>query len=364
MRAASTMRAIPVALIASGVLTSCDASPTGPTSDRKPGNPVISGVQIVGPGAVPPGGTVKFTLVVTLSDRTTRDVTKEANWTSADGQVVSIAAPGELTGRERGTVMIEARFEGHRARKELYILPTGTYRLAGHVNDRADSQVPLAGARIEVTTGAGAGLVATTNPEGVFSLYGVAGDTTLRVTKPGYSEVTQTITVGAHQWINIALPFLGKYPDLSGTYTLTIAAASECGIGLGERKLPQDVRVRSYTAIVQQDGPSLWVALDGPTFRPEYPQGFYGSVQSAGVTFQMKNPDDGQGIAERLSTSKVLMIEGNVVAASDATTRIAGMLSGEFRLLETPSWKPIAWCSSTSHQFVLSRSYTNWPSTD
>jgi len=347
------VRAVSIALAAAGFLMSCDGSPTGPTSGTKPGDHVISGIQIVGPREVAPGETVQLQLFATMSDRTTRDVTNEANWTSGDRQVASIAAPGRVAGRDRGSAMIEARFDGGRSHMEVFVLPAGTFRLYGHLNERRSRDKPLTGARVEVTTGAGAGLFTTADSKGVFYLYGVSGETSLRITMEGYSQATHTINVVDHQWITIEVPFLGINPDLSGTYTLTITAASDCGIGLGEAKLPEEVRVRSYTATVQQDGSTLWVTLSGLGISSA--QGFYGRVEPAGAAFLLTNPDDGQPIGERLTTSRALLIEGSAVVAAGPEARLTGTLSGELRLFETPSWKPIAWCSSTNHEFVLSR---------
>ena len=42
--------------------------------------------------------------------------------------------------------------------------------------------------------------------------------------------------VVGHQKLDVDLPLLAPRPDVSGSYTLTLAAAEECGIGLGEAK--------------------------------------------------------------------------------------------------------------------------------
>ena len=88
------MKTISIALIAAGCLTACQRSPIGPGSSA----PVISGVQIGGRREVPPGQTVQISLIATLTDGTTRDVTNEANWTAGDSHVASIAAPGLING--------------------------------------------------------------------------------------------------------------------------------------------------------------------------------------------------------------------------------------------------------------------------
>ena len=356
-RGPAAIRVILVGLWAAAFLISCDASPTAPTGRVRSGDPVVSGVQIIGPREVPPGLAVQLILAATFSDGTTRDVTTEANWTSADGQIASIAGPGYITGGGRGTAMIEARFGGHQARREMHVVPAGTFALKGRVNHRASRDVPITGARIEVTSGTGTGLVSITNSEGFFSLFGVSGSTTLRVTRDGYSPVTHTVVAADHQSITIELSLSDGHADVSGVYTLTIAAATECGVGVGEANLPDEIRVRAYAATVQQRGANLWVDVSGPGFSTEFPQGFGGVLEAGGAMFWVRNADDGQPITERLSTSRVLGTEGRVVATINPAGRIEGALSGELRLFDTATgpWKSIAWCSSSSHRFVLSR---------
>ena len=135
-----------------------------------------------------------------------------------DDQVASMAGPGRVTGRERGAVRIESVLGDNGPGGKCWYPPAGTYptlRAPERVLRYRD--IPLAGARVEVTTGAGLGLSATTDREGIFYLYGVAGDTTLRVAKDGYSTATKTFTVADHQSITVELAYLGKYLDLSGT---------------------------------------------------------------------------------------------------------------------------------------------------
>ena len=216
--------------------------------------------------------------------------------------------------------------------------------------------MPVHGALIEIATGTRAGLVATTNAEGEFSLYGVSGQTTVRATKDGYAPLTRLVDVTGHQTITLELPVSGGRADISGIYTLTITAASECGVGTGAAHLPEDVRLRSYIAAVQQTGPTLWVTLSGPGVPAEFHQGFYGVAQPGGALFGIRNPDDGQPIFERLFGSTIFTFEGSAVVAVGPGERFGGTLSGELRVAEIgPPWRPLAWCSSTRHQFVLSR---------
>jgi hypothetical protein len=59
----------------------------------------------------------------------------------------------------------------------------------------------------EILTGGGAGLSATTAQDGRYRLYGVAGDTAIRVIEDGYEPRLETITVTEHQTRNFELRF-------------------------------------------------------------------------------------------------------------------------------------------------------------
>ena len=155
---------------------------------------------------------------------------------------------------------------------------------------------------------------------------------------------------------NIALPLSAPRADLLGIYTLTITAASDCLVGIGDQHVIQEARVHSYKATLQQRGPAVEVRLSGETL-PEGRYGFDGRVEPGRVVFDLRWLDgDLPYVVEQLPTSSTLVWEGIVIATASAT-RLAGTLSGTFQTFETwnISAEPIAWCSSASHRFVLSR---------
>ena len=235
------------------------------------------------------------------------------------------------------------------------VLPAGKYRLVGRVSEADFPEQRLSGARVEVTTGVEVPLNTLTDGSGTYRLYGVSGETGLRVTRDGYQPAARTVVVANHQSYNIELPLLQPRANVAGTYTLTIAAASHCGVGLGEGNVPEEARIRSYTARVQQDGPNgsgLELMLSGPALSAE--SYFSGRLNPAGVEFELKGWE-GEGIIEPLPPSRVLEIGGMALAAV-SPTRLAGTLTGTFQVFEgSYGGARIARCSSTSHQFVLSR---------
>ena len=145
--------------------------------------------------------------------------------------------------------------------------------------------------------------------------------------------------------------------DVSGTYTLTIAAADGCGVGLGEGHLPEEARVRIYEADVQRAGAHLIIWVGGSTVTYGT---LLGKVEPEHVIFDLAWYDDGGGrepsIIERLPTSGFLAVRGIVIAA-DSANRLAGALRGDLSTFATDNtWRhPIAWCSSDGHRFALTR---------
>ena len=231
--------------------------------------------------------------------------------------------------------------------------PTG-YRVSGHVS--SDSGLAVPGARVEVMEGRATGLVQETNSSGWYEFSGLSGYTQFRVTKEAYQPQS------ADAWVygDSVLDFkLTRGDDFSGTYTLTITAADECRVGLGEGRLPEEARVRRYTATVTQRGPELDVLLTGAKFGTRFDQGdrFRGRVEPGRVVFDLIWADeDAPWLIEQLPDSTSLVVHGTVVA-TDTRGRLAGVLEGYLQVFDIDFrfGTTIAWCHSRSHQFVFSR---------
>jgi hypothetical protein len=349
------------------LLTACDKSPTGPASTTAPRvEPTIMSVKpsMGGPALLQVGETARYTVTAFMSDRSERDVTNDAQWSGSEA--VSISGPGLVTGRAPGVAELTAVVGGQRVPGRVTVLPAGTYRLEGNVHETDDGYPweGVAGARIDVTTGTGAGLSTITNAWGAYRFDGVAGETTLRLTRDGYQSVELKFGVVSHRTYDIELPLLAPRANVSGTYNLTITAADHCGVGLGQGQVPEDARVRHYQAEVQQDGPTLRVTLSGATFFgwsvvSGKHTGVSGKVVPGGVQFYFPWADGNEQpwMGEKLATSKFLLVSGNVVATG-SVNRFAGALDGQFWVYGSENifaGPAIAWCHSTSHQFVLSR---------
>ena len=348
-----------VTVFALAAVTACDRSPSkpGPLDDLPP---FTANIELLGPQVIAPGETAQLRLLAELSDRSTRDVTNEASWRLDSRQAVSISTPGFITGLQPGEARVTGVFDGRQRSTDVLVLPAGTYRLTGIVTDADIPSEVVAGARVEVTTGIGAGISAETDVSGHYRLYGLSGETGLRLTKNGYEPAARTVVVADHHAVhNLRLSPVATRVRVSGNYTLTITAADECGVGLGEGRLPEEAaRPGTYGAAVQQTGSQLEIKVSSPTTLYGV---FYGKVEPGRVLFDLAWYDDSgspdPSIIEQLPSSNFLAARGKATTTGSAD-RLTGTLDGDLWIFATADqWgrREIASCSSKSHQFVLSR---------
>ena len=364
----------------------CNKSPTSPStalpSNSGPSDGLTTTrIDIAVPQSLPPGESAQLTAIAFFSDESTRDITNEAQWKSGDTSVLSISNTGLATAHRTGNIFVRAAFNGKESsQREILVLPAGTYKVGGFVRD---DEVPVPGARVEVTAGPAAGL-STVTPQslgsGAYTLLGVSGDTEFRITKDGYHPLARTVRVTSHQQINFDLTPAIQRADLSGTYRLTISAAADCS----GRPLPEDVSSLRYTAVVAQDLARLTVTLAGANFasddRRTY-NGFQGAIEPSRIWFQLRGadfleedplndslPDPNApfpDVSVQLAPSTFLFV-GGLALGSSSPAGFSGTLNGtietarwvgtgEPRGAIPSNWQRLAACRSTGHEFVLSR---------
>jgi hypothetical protein len=298
-----------------------------------------------------------------MTDGTFRDVTNEASWQSSNFNYLSVAGPGLMTAHQRGTVSIGATYQDTVGWQDVVVMPHGTYALFGHVIESRDPFVPVINAELAVTSGPASGQIVTTNEfNGGYRLFGLAGPTTIRVSKDGYRTNEQTVRVEGHQILDIDLSLARPRVDVSGTYTLTLTAADDCAVGLGEGHLPEEARVRRYTAVVTQAGPALSVELSGFTPDSSSDNGFKGRVEPERLVFDLNwAPWDLERprIAEILTTGEVLDVSGTATTTV-STNGSVGTLAGYLAVFPvgvspTAGVEAVAYCYSTAHRFVFTR---------
>jgi hypothetical protein len=341
------------------LFVACDKSPAGPTPQTQAGPPTILSLVITGPDSVPPGTTAQYSAIALQSDQSSRNVTNEVAWRTADSSVLTISSTSGLaSAHDRGETSVTASLgERSAVKTPVIVVPPGTFRLAGLVRE---SSVPVFGARVEVTSGTGQGLATTT--AGTYRLYGVAGDVEILVTGDGYLEQRKRLQVANHlATLDFDLQLSGPRAEVGGTYRLRVTAAPECGA-----MLPPEARTRTFTAVVRQEGPRLTVVLEGSRFfvdRSRTFNRFFGTAERNRVTFYISGPQDfyyssyGPDVVEQLTDTTLYTISGSV-SATVSSAGVSGTLDGLVEAVQGNQpgrLQRIASCRSTGHQFVLSR---------
>jgi hypothetical protein len=314
---------------------------------------MFSRLEIVGPSSVAPGEEVQFTAIGHTSSGTTEDVTQRANWQSSRTSVFTVTS-GRVRGVGVGEAVLRALFSAA-ASREIVIVPTGTFRVAGQVIEGDSPSTPVVGASVVAS-----GISATTAFDGRYRLYGVSGPAQIRAEKAGYQPVTQTVSVNDHSSVNFVLPLSAPRLHVSGGYTLTFTAAADC-----RERLPEEAWVRRYAAIVHQQGPLLRVTLSGATFVRSGTLGdsFSGRVEPSRVVFTL-NGFFSYGsygyygdVTEEIGPSSYYTIGGTATAAGTSDL-LEGPLNGAVAMLNTDPRRfprPTIECRSQQHRFRLSR---------
>lgn len=312
-------------------LVSCNKSPTSPPPAVPAPSPVtIVALRLLAPSEIAPGESVQLTANAIKSDGSVENVSGQVEWvvrSVAASVAVSLTDTGVATGTERGESVVTARFEGRAAETTIFVLPKGTFRLAGVVSE---SGVALEGVKITVIAGVGAGLTAVTDVRGDYALYGVAGPVQIRASLTGYVETTQGIEVAAHLLHSLELVSSRSRDDYAGIYSLTVTGTDTPGRPCAPG-FPEALKRRVYVAHIEQTGADLEVSLSEADFIRGH---FRGAVtQSGKITFWIKPTSvwdyDEEEVAERLSDGTQLFVSGTIDARS-TSTGISGTVSPSF----------------------------------
>jgi hypothetical protein len=329
---------IGVAIIAAvGVMAACNdgpkrvvgPSPT-PVAPSPTAPPVVVNVEISGPASIPPGQSAQFNATLRFSDGTTQTATS-VFWYGG-GQFFRVDASGLVTAREEngegvlyaevtpnGTAPPSSGIRGPtiRSSREILVLPDGTYRMVGTVSENGPEPTPVFGARVEITTGPR--LVAVTDYEGRYRLYGIPPVVDIRVSRDGYQPHVQRLQLAEHATQNFQLALAAARLDLTGPYTLAIDTGCE---PVSTPSGPLDLRHLRYDAVLTQRGSTVEVVLtESSRFRVNgFGRGdrFSGRVDSAGATFNLGGVswyyyDTYPDLVERMPDGTFLVVEGMVV---------------------------------------------------
>jgi hypothetical protein len=349
-------------LLAVAVQTCGDGSPTAPSRGVSPRSADFVRVELMAPGTLPPGATAQLQLMGTRPDGTTVELTAQARWQSSRADIISVDSSGRAMAHSAGESSITATSGTRTSTREVIVVPQGTYRLSILVIE-AGTTTPGSDVRLEVIDGIGRGLVAAAPVSGRHSLYGVAGHATIRISGSKYLERLERVLVDDHALISVEMSPAEPQRDVSGDYTLTIAADPAC-----RAVLPGELAVRSYTAHVTQAGPEVRVALGGAKFDVRQGRGdrMVGTMADSGsrILFTLGgfggdyydadfNPD----VLEHVFPVGYYLPTG-VVVVDVSRSVMSGRFDGTLQLVDVGFygyWAPKAECRSPVHSFVLAR---------
>jgi hypothetical protein len=324
-----------VGIVALTALACSDPTSQIPTS---PSAPAVTAVEIGGPSSIAPGQAVQLVANIRLADGTIKlpSPSTPVQWFSSNTSVLRVSSTGLATGQQVGDAQI---FLVHgtgptqrQATKEFVVVPDGTYRLVGTIFEADFPTVPVINARVTVTPGS---LTTLTGFDGRYKLFGVPPNAVVTVMKFGYTTISEGIQLSSHTNRNFNLPLTGTRLVIAGPYKLTIDFSGSCS---SSNPLSPPLRLRTYDAVISQNGPEISVVLTEARFRTN-PIGrgnkFVGRADSDGATFWL-DPFDayyypyGQiyypNVAERLSDNTILVPQG-----SATTTGSAAGLSGSMQ---------------------------------
>jgi hypothetical protein len=217
----------------------CDAeSPLAPSAPA-PKVPIVQSIAITGTTTLQrPGDAAQLTATITLSDRTTRDVSSEARW-SVDHSDILAVNNGLLTGRAYGHCHVTVTYGSVSAEAPVHVMPDGTFMLSGRVTDQTG--LPVRAARVSVTPFSPE-LSVLTNGEGRYTLP-ARGDVEVHAEMEGFETQIQRVIVSEDTNLDFELTLSAG--GFGGTYRLTLVVAPSCG-------LPADVMQRNYLVRVTE----------------------------------------------------------------------------------------------------------------
>lgn len=338
----------------------CERSPTAPSVRLPAASPVPTQLVISGPERVAPGTSAQFKASLHFSDRSVRDVTAETSWSSSDSEIVVASPGGSAEGRARGEALLLATNGNLAVAKSVLVLEDGTFKIHGWVRE-AGTTATVAEAHIETLSPP---LVSTTSGrDGRYTLYGVAANTELKVSKDGYAALVERAVLTGDARLDLAIQFLGTRADFSGSYTFTIAAAPEC-----RAVLPQEMWERSYLADVYQHGSGLYAELAGADFLPLpwagqdrhdiYRHFFSGRVEGERAILTLTGLESSPyaDLIERVGAR--LFVPSGTATMTKSDSGMSGPLHGSlgvWRQTGPLTFEPTATCASDQHQFRFTR---------
>ena len=228
------------------------ASPTNPTVSLA--TLFVQAPQLT---SVAPGKTVQMGVVARFTDGSERNVTSDSSWSSSQIQVATVVA-GVITGNALGRAQIRAQYQSRSVSISIVVKPEGTFVVSGNITEPGAISIP--GATVTVLGSVPAYQVVS--PSGFYELFGVSGTVTLLVSKPGCLDETWILEVTQDQKVDPQIKPITAPAPIAGDYRMTLRISPRCSA------VPDDQRIRTYTANIVQDNARLTIRLSDATFVP------------------------------------------------------------------------------------------------
>jgi hypothetical protein len=191
-----------------------------------PTTPTTTGVSITGlSGDLKPGQTAQLTATATLSNGSTQNVTNQATWSTTNTTAATVNSTGLVTAGASGDADIRAAYQGitGTVRVRVVIAAPSSYSLSGVVTESKGGKA-LPGVSVQIV----GGLSTSTGSNGSYSLSGLTGTITVRLSVIGYGNQEFGITLTGNATRNVSLE-----PSLSessiGICNVSGSVTADCG---------------------------------------------------------------------------------------------------------------------------------------
>jgi len=183
-------------------LVGCGDKPVAPTA---PSAAVTALAISAPPASLKPGESVQLTATATLSSGQTANAASTVAWNSSDSSVATVSSGGLVTAKSDGRVTIRASVLAITSSVDL-VVRRGGRTLKGVVTESAPTtSVMVAGARVTVVDGLYAGVSATTDAGGAFTLDDVDGTVNVTIAAPLFDDSQVTVDTAAASNITVRL---------------------------------------------------------------------------------------------------------------------------------------------------------------
>ena len=338
--------------IALAGISSCDRSPAAPSPAAEQ-RVTLSRVRIDGPTLVAPGDSPRYMAIAEYSDGSSKDVTATASWfPNAELFPIYFTSPGMAAPARRGEATVSANAGGI-GRLTVRVLEPGTFKLSGPLSETGVGA--LHGATVEVLSGVGAGLSATSDSKG-YALYGVAGPVRLRASAEGFTPQVLDVVVTGDTTQALELTPSDAISDVSGFWTLNVSPSLGCRPGL-----PDVARRRTYQVELIQNATRLQVKVSSPTLS-RTTEHHFGTVLGSRVQIMIAgDTDTGEwtypDVFDHLSPTEAFGFSGSVQGTVEGP-EIRATMDGDlvhFEIANTVAHAAAWWCRSKDHIVTLRR---------